>query len=227
MEQTTSDLSRIAPGCYAAPSVFSHDSDICKGCPAFEGCADACIETLTQLRSRINVESILTRHRAAKAASTSKAEPATPKVDFSKFLPSKREPTDKVERKVREERVVKDVSESDLATIANIPKKARELATGWLRNGLVEHIRTELQQGRNPFAAQARQSFMTVCCTELLSGALTKQSLKKAFMTHCGNKSPWDESTAASHVNIALPALLAFGIIQETSTGFVVVPASA
>lgn len=217
-----------APGCYAAPSVFSHDSEICQGCPVFSECSDACLETLTQLRSRIDIENILMRHRAAKAASSAKAEPAeVPRTDFSKFLPSKKEPVQKVVRKVREERAIKNVADMDVTAIANIPKKARELATGWLQQGLVEFIRTELQQGRNPFATQARQVYLKVCCDELLNGELTKQNLKKAFMTHCGNKARWDESTASSHVNIVLPAMVAFGIIEETSTGYVVVPASA
>lgn len=230
MDTHTESSNVNAPGCYAAPSVFSHDSQVCQNCPAFDACAAACVQTLQALRETINVEDILARHRRAKSATIERADPerpeTTPKLDFSKFLPSVKKPAEKVERKAhREVAVTHDIDEATFKIIDAIPQKnARELAAKWVKNGIVDHIRIELAQGRNPFASQARLDHCQVVCDMLLNGTVTRAALKKAFMTRLGAKKPWDEATAGSHVNIAMPALVAFDIAIETPEGFALNP---
>lgn len=229
MELHTESSTVNAPGCFASPSAFSHDSQVCRNCPSFDACAAACIETLQALRNTINIEDILARHRHAKSATIERASgdaPSQPaKPDFSRFMPSVRKPPEHVERKASREVSTQDVDDASMSLIDAIPQKnAREIATKWVKKGLVEHIRAELAQGRNPFAAQARLDHCAVVCDELLKGTVTKVTLKKAFMSRLGAKHPWDESTAVSHINIAMPALVAFDIAIETSEGFTLNP---
>jgi hypothetical protein len=226
MELNTSmEPSAAAPGCYAAPSVFSQDSDICRSCPAFDACAQACIQTLQNLRDTINVDSLLARHRGVRSATIEAADQAVkPLPNLHKFMPSVRPPANKVERKVRAEPVSCDMTAEDEAIVSGLNKNSRELATKWIKRGLIQKIRDDMNQGRNPFAAQDRLDHCSVVCSELLKGTVTKQSLIKAFMSQLGAKSPWDKSTASSHVGIAMPVLVAFGIAQETSEGWVVTP---
>jgi hypothetical protein len=227
MESTSESIvNNPAPGCFASPSVFSQDSEICQGCPGFDACSVACIETLQALREKINIEDILARHRRAKSSKIESAAPVEAKPDYSKFMPSVRKPPAKVERKAPVEPTTHEVSAEYQAIIDPLPKKARALAIGWVKRGIVDHVRTELAQGRNPFASQARQNHESVLCDELLKGTVTKTSLKKAFMANLGKKEPWDETTASSHVNIGMPALIAFGIAIETSEGYALVPRS-
>lgn len=215
-----------APGCYASPSVFSHDSVVCQGCPAFDACSSACIETLQALREKINVEDIINRHRRAKASTIESAQPAVAKPDYSKFLPSVRKPEVKVERKPERVKVdaATELTPEQEAIIAGLKQNSQALARKWIKNGLLGLIRSELQAGRSPFASQARHNHESVVCDELLKGTVTKLSLKKAFMARLGNKQPWDESTAASHVGIALPVLVAFNIAVETEEGYALNP---
>lgn len=224
MESIDTAVPATAPGCYAAPSVFSHDSQVCQACPTFDACSAACIDTLKALRDKINIEDVLSRHRAAKSATIEKTVEPTeekPKIDVAKFLPSVKKPVGPVERKVeRVPKVSQEVSTELQAIVDAISsKKPRELAAKWCKHGMVEKMRVDLAAGANPFASQARQNFESVTCDLLLNGGLTKQSLKKAFMANLGAKEPWDERTAASHVNIILPALIAFNIAIETAEG--------
>lgn len=223
MESIDASFPVTAPGCYAAPSVFSHDSEVCQHCPAFDACSSACIETLKALRDKINIEDILTKHRAVKSAKLEAAQPSAdePKLDIAKFLPSVKKPTAPVERTTdRTPKAVHEVPAEMQSIVDGIAsKKPRELAAKWCKQGIVSKVRDDLAAGVNPFASQARQNFESVTCDMLLKGVFTKQMLKKAFMAKLGAKEPWDERTAASHVNIILPAMIAFGFAVETAEG--------
>lgn len=221
----TPSTPRAAPGCFSSPSVFSQDSDICRSCATFDECAQACIETLQQLRDQINVEHLLARHKNARQATIESAPtPERAPLNFHKFMPSIKKPEQKVERQVRPEQSVCDVSPEDQIIIATLNKKSQELAITWCKRGLIAKIRDDMREGRNPFASEPRLSHCGVVCSELLNGTVTRASLKKAFMTRLGAKRPWDEGTASAHVGIAMPVLIAFGIAQETSEGWVVSP---
>lgn len=215
-----------APGCYAAPSVFSHDSEVCRVCPAFQSCSEACVKTLQELRSRINIEDLLARHRAVKSATIEQARAPDhlPKIDIGKLMPSVRMPPEKVEQAPKPKAPKVDVTPDHQKILDELNEKPRALAAKWCRDGIIDQMRDNLLQGINPFASQARQNFESVTCELLINGAVTRQALKKAFMTRLGAKTPWSDGTASSHVNIALQALEGFGIIMETSEGWVVSP---
>ena len=226
MELNTETSNTAAPGCYASPSVFSQDSTICQGCTAFDACGDACIETLKALREKINIEDILARHRQAKASSSERAESQPVKPDYSKFLPSVRKPEQKVERKAPRPETTTEVMPDQEAIINAIPQKnAREQALKWVSKGQLEHIRVELAARRNPFASQ-KVNHEFIVCEALVAGPVTKVALKKEFMKRLGNKQPWDERTASSHLGIVPPVLVAFGIAIETDEGYALSPRS-
>lgn len=220
----------MAPGCYASPSVFARDSEICRGCPTYDACSQACVETLHALRDRINIDRLLNRHTSARQATIE----ATPAVEPSlpatiKFMPSVKPATQKVEPK-REAPTpafasAEEITPEQQGIIDTLNKKSQDLAIKWCKRGMIDTIKKDMRRGVNPFASQARLDHCSVVCEELLNGSVTKQSLKKAFMKKLGAKTPWDESTASAHVGIALPALVAFGIAIESPTGFIVNPA--
>lgn len=219
----------MAPGCYASPSVYARDSEICRGCPAYDECSQACVQTLHALRDRINIDRLLNRHTQARQATIEATPTPEPELPATiKFMPSVKPATQKVEPK-REAPAPAvagvEVTPQQQAIIDTLNKKSQDLAVKWCKRGVIDTIKTELSQGRNPFASQARLDHCSVVCEELLNGSVTRASLKKAFMSKLGAKSPWDETTASAHVGIALPVLVAFGIAIESPTGFVVNPA--
>jgi hypothetical protein len=227
-EVSEHNMPNMAPGCYASPSVYASDSEICRGCPTFDDCAAACVQTLHALRDRINIDSLLARHKQARSSTIEAAPTQAPTLPATiKFMPSVKPQTEKVEPKVARPEPVMTVaiSEADQAIIETLNKKSKEVAIKWCKRGMIETIKRELSQGRNPFASQARLDHCSVVCEELLNGAVTKHGLKKAFMKKLGAKSPWDESTAGAHVGIAMPVLVAFGIAIESPEGFIVNPA--
>lgn len=215
-----------APGCYASPSVYAQDSEICRGCPAYEDCGQACMDTLKALRDRIDIESLLARHRKARE-STTQAAPRQdePTPDMTRYLPSVKVPQQKVARQAQASPSMQDVSPQDQAIIDSLNKKSSELALKWCKHGMIETIKHDMREGRNPFASQARLDHCAVVCDELLKGSVTRAALKQAFMKRLGAKRAWDETTASAHVGIAMPVLVAFGIAVETPAGFIVNPA--
>lgn len=212
-----------APGCYAAPTVFSHDSEICQSCPAFDKCSQDCLKTLEVLRDKIDVTDILARHRATKklmATTTTENEdkPA------SKFLPSIKVPESKVERKVREKKAKTTVEltpEMEKFIETSITQiNAKNTARKWVQEGLIEHIRHELQAGRNPFPEQKR-NHEVVCFEELLKGPVSRDQLAAEFRK-LGKNGPWLESSVKSHINIVMPVLVAFGIAEVVGGNWVI-----
>lgn len=220
----------MGPGCFASPSVFACDSDVCRECPSFDACASACLDTLKAMRERINIDALLVRHRAARQgtieATPREEGPALP--ESIKFMPSVKPSTEKVERKSPSPRVALALSAEHEAIIDTISQQnAKALALKWCKEGLIEKIKTDMSQGRNPFDAQGSLAYCAVACEALLAGTLTRRGLKELFMKRMGKTKRWDERTAASHVGIVMPALLAFGIATETPAGFVVTPQTA
>jgi hypothetical protein len=226
-EHTDTPTPSMAPGCYASPSVFASDSDICRGCPVFNDCAQACVGTLEAMRDRINIDSLLARHREARRTTIEAAPQEEPTLPVAvKFMPSIKPSTEKVERKAPPpRRVVAEVTADQQAIVDSISQSnAKKLALKWCKDGIVEKIKTDMSQGRNPFDAQDSLAYCAVACEALLAGTLTRRGLKELFMKRMGKTTRWDERTAASHVGIVMPALVAFGIAVETPAGFVVNP---
>lgn len=215
----------MAPGCYSSPSVFARDSEICKGCPTYEACAEACVQTLHALRDRINIDGLLARHRTARQSTIEAAAPSDePLPNLHRFMPSVKVPEGKVERQAKPEpKAALGISADERAIIDTLKVKSQALAETWVKKGMIEQIRQDLAEGRNPFGED--KSHPAVVCDLLLKGVVTKHEIRDAFMARLGNKKPWDKTTANAHVDMAMSVLVAFGIVIESPAGFVVNPA--
>ena len=219
--QSISTSLAMAPACYGAPSVFAQDSTVCQQCPAFETCSTACIENLQKLQESLDVSDILRRHMMArKGVSAEKADELTPKPQNFKFLPSHKPSTSKVERKAKPQREVYAVSGELAEVIDTLNVKPKALALKLAREGLIGTIKSELRQGRSPYASQSKPDFLTVTCDELLKGSVTKDSLKRAMM----HRLSWQGATAISHAGIVVQCFEGLGIIQGDVSGYVVSP---
>lgn len=221
-----------APACFAAASVFSHDSDVCRACGTFDECSSASVKTLEAIRQVINVEDLLRRHenarrRLTKSTPAPVAQAVTPAIEPCQAAadqevvpaqPAAATPP-KVERKTAVEKVALVVSAADEAALAELPVKAREHAERFCRAGLIDAMRTDLQAGRNTFA-QLKPEFMRVVCDCLIAGGASKRDIKASLMQQLG----WSEGTASSHVSMAVPILLRFNIATESAGRIVLNP---
>lgn len=220
-----------APGCFAAASVFSHDSNICKACSAFAPCSEASVETLKRIQGLVNVEDLLKKHSVAKAKYQALGQvkfdavpPANKFAEAAKIAIESREqpkmPVEPVERHTEKVKVMVEIDATTNDIIAKLPVKPRDLAVTLCKRGTLDTMRGDLSAGRNPFAT-SKPEFMRVVCDALLNGGFTKPQLKKLFM----EKLKWGDGTAGSHVAIACALITAFGIVQENEGKLILAPA--
>lgn len=208
---TVEEASAVSPGCYGAPSVFSDQSEVCTMCPGKVGCSEACMDTLNELREKIDVSGFMRRHLIAKKGMAAVA--LDPTLENLKYLPSPKKTMERLIKKAPPVKVLCDLSADDDARIDTLGVKPRAAAVALIKNGMLELIRLELQSGRSPYASVSSPDYRSVACDEFLKGSVTKSSLKKAYVKRLGKNAPWTDTTANSHVNIIIPVLLTFGII--------------
>jgi len=201
-----------APACFAAASVFSHDSTVCRGCHQFENCATASLRTLEAIKGVINVEDLIRRHEKAKRAT---AKAVAPSLAANKPLPAK------VERKTQMVKVQFEVDKKEGDVIATLPVKPQEIAIRLCKEGKLNEIRKGLDENRNALAESGPQ-FLRVAVDHLLAGGFTRKELREAFKAELG----WGDSTAASHVSMTLALFRSFRIAQAVEDRFVLVPAT-
>jgi hypothetical protein len=213
-----------APGCFGAASVFSHDSDICKRCPAFAACADKAVETLAAIKDVICVTDLLTRHKVAKRkaqavlkAEDERAAKEAPPGNIEK--PVTLEPT---ERKTPLTKVKIELSAQDESVVATLPVKIRPLAITLISSGATAELRKALQT-KDASGVKSVPAWLRIALSALCSGGFTRASLRAALIAELG----WTDSTAASHVSMVVALLPTFGATQETDGRIVVTPAPA
>ncbi|WKZ86249.1 hypothetical protein N5B55_04685 [Ralstonia pickettii] len=225
-----------APACFAAASVFSHDSIVCRACASFGECSSASVKTLEAIRQTINVEDLLRRHENARRrlAKQPVAQAQEPKLEAAQATPDDEDEVvpamqpakpvlpAPVERKTKVEKVALEVTATDEEILRGLPVKAREHAERFCRAGLIDAMRKDLQAGRNTFA-QSKPEFMRVVCDCLIAGGASRSALRAALMQRLS----WSEGTASSHVSMAVPILLRFNIAVEKDGALTLIPASA
>lgn len=204
-----------APACFAAASVFSHDSDVCRGCAQFDLCADASLRTLEAIKGIINVNDLIRRHEKARRATVKAVEP-----QLEAAVPQKPLPT-QVERKAQVVKVQFEVDESEGDVIATLPVKPQEIAIRLCKEGKLHEIRRGVAENRNALA-ETGPAFLRVAVDRLLAGGFTRSELREALKSELG----WGDSTASSHVSMTLPLFKAFKIAQEIEGRIVLVPAT-
>ena len=220
-----------APACFAAASVFAHESAMCKRCCAYDACTDASYETLQAVQTRVDVRDLLRKHQAARAIMGKLPEPNEPtlapkaETDEAQKRPFKpRLPT--IERKTRvayQAEAFTDHEQELLSQSRN--KHTKALAKLLWSVGLTATlIYTELRKGTNP-CDDAAPRYFSVLCDLLIRGEVTRpllrEELEKRGAKSGGGQSP---STAASHASFLFEFVKLFGIAQEKSGALVLSP---
>lgn len=203
-----------APACFSAASVFAHDSDACRACPAFDACSEASLATLQTIRGYVNVADLLKRHSRARQVSVAPA----PQASAASSSPNLVE----AERKTPMVKVSNGAGQHYGAMLDRIAyAKSREQFERLARAGLIDIMRKDLHAGRNTFV-QSGPKYFRVLIDLLLRGGATKAEYRNALIEELG----WAETTAAPHVSITWPGFLAFEFAQELEGRLVLLPAT-
>lgn len=215
------DTKNNAPACFGSISCFSSDSEHCKKCVAFTTCEARSIETLHSIKSIVNVDDLLRKHRLARLKEKEKREKARAEMNKAKEVtyapPQPKMPQQTVERATKVEKVVLEVTAEDQAMVERLPVKAQPIALSWLKNGVIHEIREGLRENKNAMADK-KPVWLDKLVDGLLKGGFTKTELRDRFMNELG----WSEGTAASHVSLGLALLFCFKIIKQDNTGRVI-----
>lgn len=214
-----------APGCFGAATVFSHDSVVCQSCPMFQECSVAALERLNSIKQIVNVSDLLAKH--AKAQKGQQAIRAARRKDAVENAPKpvqkslqKPEVTEPVERQTQVAKVTFEIDAATQQVIARIPnQKAAQQAIVLCKANKIEIAKAALTSGINPFA-DGGPKYLFVACELLLDKGFTRATLKEALM----EKLSWTDTTAASHVSIAVGLLPAFDIARLDGDMFVLSP---
>ena len=203
--------------------MFSHDSEICRHCCAYDACAAASLETLQKIRSVIDVSDLLKRHEKAKKAARQAIQAADEKA-AAVLPPGNNQPPSPgaTERKTEVVKVQFDTSADEERVIATLPVKARPIALSFCKTGMLTRIKKDLREGRNALA-ETGPGWLRVAIDRLLAGGFVRSELREAMRQELG----WEDSSAGPHTSMTVAMFLAFGIIQETEGRLVLVPATA
>lgn len=212
-----------APGCFAAASVFSHDSEVCRQCCVYDACAIASLKTLQAIRGIINVSDLLKRHERAKKAARQVIQAADEKAAAS-APPGNNQPPlpGAAERKTEIVKVKFVISEDEERVIATLPVKVRPIALSFCKSGMLNRIKKELRDGRNALV-ETGPGWLRVAIDRLLAGGVVRSELREAMRRELG----WEDSAAGPHTSMAIAFFLAFGVAQEIEGRLVLVPVTA
>jgi hypothetical protein len=202
-----------APACFAAASMFAHDSAVCKLCPAFDACSVASLETLQAIRHIINVEDLLKRHQKARIVAQEAIKKADNKIAAG--LPpgnvTQPMPTKPVERMTQVMNVNFELSKDDADVIAKLSNgKNVAIALQICKAGVIHDLREALPEGRNPFAVKG-SAYFRVTVDALLNGGFTRGSLRERLTKELAIAN----STAGPQVAMMCGLLKDFGFAQE------------
>ncbi|WP_297478266.1 hypothetical protein [Ferrovum sp.] len=205
-----------APGCFAAASVFSHDSNICNACIAFAQCATESIKTLESIKEMVCVTDIIKQHQKAKK----KTEGHRSK-SLVEDLPVV-EPVDgmPVNRTTPLSKITFEIDEDQNQALAKITNsKGKEQFVVLCKRGLIDDMKRDLSHRVNTFDKGGPKHFRTVVRL-LLNGGCTKSEFRRALI----DDHQWSDSAASSHVSMLWPGLIAFGLAIEVESRLVLIP---
>lgn len=211
-----------APGCFAAASVFSHDSEVCAKCCAFDACASASLETLEQIRNIVNVADLLKRHEKAKRAARQKIKEADEALAAAMPPGNIQQPlVGAVDRKTEVATVKFDVSPDHERVIATLQSKLQKITVSLCKKGYIDGAIESVKKGRVTLSESAPPWFR-LALTSLLSGGFSRSQLKQQMASELG----WQDSTTGPHASMAVILFKAFGIAQEIEERIVLTPAT-
>lgn len=212
-----------APACFAAASVFTHDSEVCRQCCAFDACAAASLDTLNQIRHIVNVSDLLKYHEKAKKVSRVALKAADEKVAAS-LPPGNGQPPlpGAVERKTEVVAVKFDVTPDDEAVVATLSAKVQPIVVRMLKRGALSQIKKSIKEKHNTLP-ETEPGWLSIAVDHMIAGGFSRAELRKAMIDKLG----WLDSSAQPHASMAALLLKAFGIAQEVEGRIVPAPAYA
>lgn len=217
-------MTTTVPACFAAATVFSNDSDTCKGCRAFMECAQASIETLRAIRHLIDVDDLMIRHKKARNVSQAAIKKAD--AEAAAAMPpgnvEQKMPIEPVVRATKVERVKFEICASDEAVIATMPGKAQKYGVSLIESGAAKRCRQAVGQGDAALLPSDPQWF-SIALTALIGGGFERASLRASFVTAFG----WSEATAAAYVSLSLALIPLVATAKEEGGRIVLSPVVA
>lgn len=210
-----------APGCFAAASVFSHDSDVCRKCVVFADCSAASLDTLEKIRHLIDVSDLLRRHEKAKRATRQALAESDEKLAAHQPPGNIQPPPTGVKRKTEVAKITFEVSEDEERVIAMLSSKVKPIAVTFCKTGMLSRVKKELREGRNALA-ETGPGWLRVAVDLLLRGGFTRSELRKEMQCKLG----WGESSTGPHTSMAVSLLVGFGIAINDDNRFVLAPES-
>ncbi|MFW6855434.1 hypothetical protein ACODYM_29505 [Burkholderia gladioli] len=184
------------------------DSDYCKACVGYSACGPAAHKTLGELGHIIDVSDLIKLHEKARLKL---AKPERVEVAYAGVAGELPALPLQIQRSTTIGRVEFDIDIRTMDAIAKITNgKAQAQALALARSNMIAAINVELPQGKNPFES-APPKYLKVVMDRLLAGGFTKAELKRAFIEQLEHS----DSTAASHVSIAIAVLEALQVIRQ------------
>jgi hypothetical protein len=213
-----------APACFAAASVFTHDSEVCRKCCAFDACAAASLETLERIRHVVNVADLLKRHEKAKKVSR-EAIKAADQQKAAEQPPGNNQPPlpGAVERKTNVASVSFDLTAQEKAVVMTLTNsKAQEFVVRLLKRGAMVDIKQSVKEKRNT-VSESEPPWLRIAIDRLISGGFTRTELRSTY----AEKLNWQDKTAGPHASMAVLIFKGFGLAQEIEGRLVPAPAYA
>ena len=180
-----------APGCWGSAITNDPKSEQCAKCAFLKNCSDTARDNLLIIHKEMDVSKELGRYQL-------RQRPAS---------------NNTIKRVVKNRDKVKThkLNENQVDLVSRMPKKAAVVVEQVFKKGI--DCKLELNSGSNPFENK-RPEFMRIPCQLLLEkGGFTRESLKGAFDFHYLH---WSAPTVKSHASIAIRALLALEVIENS-----------
>lgn len=213
-----------APACFAAASIFTHDSDVCRQCSAFDACAAASLDTLNQIRHIVNVADLLKRHDKAKKVSREAIKAADDKA-AAELPPGNGQPPlpQAVTRKTDVATIKFELTAQEEAVVAKLTsKKVQELVVRMLKRGAMVQVKQSIKEKRNT-VAQSEPEWLRIAVDHMIAGGFTRTELRESL----ASKLDWNDGTTGPHASMAALMFKGFGIAQEVEGRVVPSPAYA
>lgn len=157
----------LVPLCFGAITLYSTDSDRCLACASFQECGEIVHTNIKEAARVLDVESLLTRHRALTRRRQQDEKPDDGK------LKTQAPP---VQRNV--EVGTAKLTESAGTPVLELKALASSILLPLLNGGTVDELRAELQAGRNPFPQSMTEQW--VLCELLRRGAVSRAVIEQA-----------------------------------------------
>lgn len=203
------------PGCFGSSLCYSDISLPCTLCPHREACGPVAEAVALELREKYHIQdAVIAANRAIsrqarKRPARSSAHPVASVAAAAPRAPASTAPLPRpVALPAAGAGVPRPVTPADPeAPLSALPVKSVELRDRLAKRGI--DLKRAIARGVNPFEAQP-PAFMRTLTRMLLAGPFTREEATKRLCEDLG----WAQSSASSHVSLALPVMIAAGVAR-------------